>query len=146
MAYKGSGQGGQFCASMAPHLIGSCNPVVVQGPLTRVIPSSTDWRYTRQIANITTRSEEVEQRTRCGEVVQRGKGVWLHPAPVGRGRIRPFLGDSDGWLQIADGGTNGGVRGQTGAERLPGRERYRTLEAQVHRSMIEAALLADRRA
>src|SRR6266700_1137506 len=93
---------------MAPHLIGSCNPVVVQGPLTRVIPSSTDWRYTRQIAKITTRSEEVEQRTRCGEVVQRGKGVWVHPAPVGRGRIRPFLGDSDGWLQIADRGTNSG--------------------------------------
>ena len=75
------------------------------------------------MAKITTRSEEVEQRTRCGEVVQRGKGLWVHPAPVGRGRFCSFLRDPDGWLQIADGGTNGGVRGQTGAERLPGGER-----------------------
>jgi hypothetical protein len=37
---------------MAPHLIGFCNPVVVQGPVTREIPSSTDWRYTRQMAKI----------------------------------------------------------------------------------------------
>jgi hypothetical protein len=33
-------------------LIGSRNPVVVQGPVTRVIPSSTDWRYTRQMDKI----------------------------------------------------------------------------------------------
>src|SRR6201998_4551486 len=97
--------------------------------LHREVPCSTDWRYTRQMAKITTRSEEVEQRTRCGEVVQRGKGLWFHPAPVGRGRVCSFLSDSDGWLQIADGGTNGGVRGQTGAERLPSRERHRSLEA-----------------
>jgi CspA family cold shock protein len=34
---------------MAPHLIGFRNPVVAQGPVPRVIPSSTDWRYTRQL-------------------------------------------------------------------------------------------------
>ena len=42
--YKGSGQRGRVYASIAPHLIGSCNPIVVQGP----VPSSTDWRYTRK--------------------------------------------------------------------------------------------------
>src|ERR1700751_3989006 len=35
--YKGSGQDGPFYASIAPHLVGSCNPVVVQGPATRFI-------------------------------------------------------------------------------------------------------------
>src|SRR5207245_527463 len=56
-------------------------------------------------------------------VVQRRKGLWLHRAGVGSGRVCPLHGDPGRRLPQPGRGRHGGVRGRAGSQGLAGAER-----------------------
>src|SRR5271170_6318526 len=53
------------------------------------------WRRSRS-TNSLKRRKYISERTRNSKVVQCQQGFWIHPAPVRRGRFRPFFRDSGG--------------------------------------------------